>query len=117
MRPHRHFGGGVYKSEVTRLALQDLRIVAIVDIDVEKCVVVPGVIILRPRRELLVGRHQRRGDIMGEQVRLCVHVQQLDEIAVTHIAAAASLRQRLGRNNLPVIVGIVVPVSRNLLAW
>lgn len=72
MRPHGHFGGAMHKPKVTRLALYDLPCVALVDVDMEKRVVMSAVIILWPGREFLIGRHQRRCNVVGEQVRLCI---------------------------------------------
>ena len=57
MRPQSYFSGNMRKAKVTSLAFPGLSIVGISNYDLEKGVVVPAVIILGKRGELLVGRH------------------------------------------------------------
>ena len=54
---------------------------------------------------------------MRHEVSLSVDMQQLDDILVTDNTATTSLGKSLGGNDLPEVVGIVVPVAGNLLAY
>jgi len=83
----------------------------------EEGVVVPRMVVLRPSSKFLVGRHQGRGDIVGEEVALCVHVEELEYILVAHNTATSRFRESLGGNNFPVVVGVVVSISSNLLTF
>jgi hypothetical protein len=103
--------------EVTGFALPGLTLMGVDELQVKQCIIMPRMIILGPGREFLVGRHERTRYIVGEEVRLCVHVQKLDNIFVTHNPSATSLGERFSGNNLPVVVGVVMAVTSNLLAW
>lgn len=54
---------------------------------------------------------------MSEEVRLGVHVKQLDDILIADDAAAASLWESFGRDDLPEVVGVIVSVPGNLLTY
>lgn len=42
-------------------------------------------------------------------------MEELDDVVVAHNATTASLRKRLGGNDSPVVVGIVVAITSDLL--
>ena len=52
---------------------------------------------------------------MCEQERLGVDVQKLNYVVVTNDTAATSLGECLRRDDLPVVVGIFVAITRDLL--
>jgi len=76
----------------------------------------PGMIILSPSREFLIGRHERGGDIMSEKMRVGINVEQLNSVVMPDDTTAACLWKGFRRDNLPVVVGIIVAVSCDLLA-
>lgn len=44
-------------------------------------------------------------------------MQELDNVVVAHNASAAGLRERLGRDNLPLVVDVLVAVTSDLLTF
>ena len=117
VRPHGDFGGNVNETEVTRLALPCLAFHTLSQPDLEQGIVVAREIIFGPCRELLISRHQGRCDVMGHQVGLRVDVKKLDNVLMAHDAAATSLGESLGWDNLPVVVGVIVTVASDLLTY
>ena len=115
MGPQRHLCGHMDKTKLARLGLPCFIRVAIVKDKLEEGVVISGIVILEPCCEFLVRGHQGRGDVMSEEVRLGVHMKQLDDIFVADNATAASFRKSFGGDDLPEVVGVIVSVSGNLL--
>lgn len=107
----------MYETKLTRFGLPCFIRVATVKDKLEEGVVMPGVVILGPCCEFLVRGHQGRGNIMSEEVRLGVHVKQLDDILIADDATAASLWESFGRDDLPEVVGVIVSVPGNLLTY
>ena len=104
------------QAEVTRFALPCLAVVGIVGKhNLEKCLVVPRIVIFWPSCEFLVSWHQRGCNVVGNEVGQRVNVEQLDNILMTDNTAATGLRQGFRWDNLPVVVRIVVPISCHLL--
>ena len=81
----------------------------------EERVVVARVVVLRPGSELLVGGHEGRCDIMRQKKSLRVDVQELDDVVVTNYTTTTSLWERLSRDDLPVVVRVLVAITSNLL--
>jgi hypothetical protein len=69
------------------------------------------------RREFLIGGHERGGDIMCQEVRVGGHVQELDDILVTNDAATACFWEGLGRDDLPMVVRVIMAVPGDLLTY
>jgi hypothetical protein len=107
----------VDKPEVARLSLPCSTVNRINQRNLEECVVVVFVVIRRPSGELLVGRHQRRRDIVCKKVGVSVDVKELYNITVADNTPPASFRDGLGRDNSPKVVGIVMGVTSDLLAY
>lgn len=53
---------------------------------------------------------------MGEENSVGVDMKKLDEIVMLDDAATTSLGESFGRQNLPVVVGVIVAVPSHLLA-
>lgn len=75
----------------------------------------PSSIIDGPGGKLLVGGHERGGDVVSQEIGERVDVKKLDDVFVTDDPTSARVRDLLGRHDLPVVVGIVVRVTRDLL--
>lgn len=117
MRPHRDSGWHMDKPEMTGLALPGITLLSINDIQVEECVIVTGVIVHGMGSEFLVGSHQRRRDIMSQEMSLRVNMKELDDIFVTNNATLASFRECLSGDDLPLVVGVFMPVTCDLLTF
>lgn len=104
--------------ELPALTLEWLAFVCVFHQDLEKGIVVSvgGFFIPWPSGELLVGRHEGGSHIMGQEGRVSADVYQLDDIFLSDHSTPASLRQLFSRQDLPVIVGIVVRVTGDLLS-
>lgn len=113
--PHGDFGGHMNELEVARLCHPLLAGMCIVDIQAEGRIVVSGVVVPWPGRELLVGRHQRTCDVVRQEVGLGVDVQETDDIVVTDDAAPAVLGDLLRRLDDPVVVCVVEGIPCDLL--
>lgn len=116
MGPHRDFSRDVNKSEVPGLGLPGSTLRAVNENDLEERIVVKLMIVLRPGSELLVGRHQGRGDIVCEEMSLSIDVEELNDIAAADNASLAGFRDGFCRDNLPEVVGVVVGITSDLLA-
>ena len=101
--------------KVPRLRPQSLPIMSINDVQLEQCVVITRVVVFGPGGDLLVGRHEWRRNVVCEEVRLRADVQELDDVVVADDAPTSSSGECLSRDNLPVVIGIVVPIASNLL--
>ncbi len=53
---------------------------------------------------------------MCQKKRLCVNVQKLDDVIVADNTTATSLWERLGGDDLPVVVRVLMAVASDLLA-
>lgn len=105
------------QSEITRFALPCLSIMTVCEGQLEEGFVVPGMVILGPGREFLVRRHEGRCNVMSEEMRIGIHMQKLNNIVMSDNATTACFRERLCRNDLPMIVGVVVTVPSQLLTY
>lgn len=115
MGPHGDLGRSVNESKVTRLAFPSLAISAVRQLNIEERVIVSRVIILRPSGELLVCRHKRRSDVVCEEMGLGVDVEEANNVVMADNSSASLLRKGLSGDDLPVVVGVVVAVTRDLL--
>ena len=106
----------MHELKVPTLTADRFPIVGIHHLELEQRIVVPRhVITLGPSREFLVGRHQRGSDVVCEEVRVGVLVQELNDILVSDDTAAAFIRDFMGRDDFPFIVGVRVGVPGDLL--
>jgi len=90
--------------------------VSVDDEDLELGVLVPSVDVgFGPGGELLVGGGQRRSDVVGEEEGIGVDVVELNDVLVSNDATSTGIRELLGREDLPVVVGVVERVAGDLL--
>lgn len=89
---------------------------SVVQTQMKQRLVVSTEIVFRPGRELLIGGHERGGDVVCEEERVGVDVQELDHVVVPDDTPSPSFGDGFGGNDLPVVVSVVVAVSRHLLA-
>jgi hypothetical protein len=85
------------------------------NIDFEKSVIMSRVVVLWPGCEFLICWHERRSDVVGEEKALSSHMKELNDIALADNTAPTCWGQCFGWNDLPVVVGVIVRVSGNLL--
>lgn len=107
----------VDEPEITRFRLPCCSLRLVREEDLEECIVITAMIILGPGSELLVGGHQRRSDVMCYEVSLCVNMEELNDIAVANNATLSGLWDSLSWDDLPDIIGIIVGIAGNLLAY
>ena len=116
MSPQSDPGRNVDKLEVAGLALERFILGSVPgQLNSEKRVVMPAVIVLRPGREFLISGHQRRSDIVGQKESVRCHMEELDDVIVADDAATTGFGKGLGRDNAPVVIGVVVAISSDLL--
>lgn len=114
--PKGDFGGDVNEFEVARLGPPRLAIVRVgSQLNLEEGIVVAGMVSLGPGGEFLIGWEHGRGNIVGEQVGVGVDVEELNNILVPHNAAATGLRKGFSGDDTPVVVGVVMSITGNLL--
>ena len=73
-------------------------------------------LVLGQSGEFLVGGETGGSDVVGNQERVGLGVEELDDVVVTNNPSAPSLRESFSRNNDPVVVLILVGVTCDLLA-
>lgn len=115
VRPHRNLRRNVDQAEVSGLGLPGVTLLSVHKTQLEERVIVARNVILRPRCEFFVRRHERRRDIVREQQCLRVDVEELEHVVVSNDTSTSGLGESLGRNNLPVVVGVIVSVTGDLL--
>jgi hypothetical protein len=101
--------------EVARLGLPSTTRSILDKSNLEERVVVAFEVIDGPGGELLIGGHQRRSDVMSEKMGLGIDVVKLDDISMVNNASFTSLRDGLGGDDFPEIVGIIVAITSDLL--
>jgi hypothetical protein len=77
---------------------------------------VTRVVVFGPSSELLIGRHQRGSDVVGQKYCLAVHMQKLDDVFITDNTTSSGFWESFCGDDLPDVVCIVVCVSSYLLA-
>ena len=86
------------------------------DEDLELRILVSSVDVgLGPGGELLVGRCERRSDVVGEEEGVGVDVVELNDVLVSNDATSTGIWELLGWKDLPVVVGVVEGVAGDLL--
>lgn len=105
------------ETQVTRFCLPYLIGSTIDKGHLEEGVIMSTVVVLRPSGEFLVSGHQRRCNVMGKEISLGIDMKKLNNIFIAHNPSTAGFGKRLGGNYFPEIVGIVMPISSNLLAF
>ena len=115
VREEGDFGLGVDELEVRALGHPLLPVMRVVDPELEVRVALARLVFAVPRRKLGVGWHGRAGDVVREQDGARVDVLELDNVLLTHNAPSSSLGDLLGRQDLPIVVGVVERISRHLL--
>lgn len=115
MSPHGNFAWVVDELEVTGNRLEVLVLLSVLNSNLEKSVLLTlAKCLLRgDSSEFLVGRVVRRGDIVREKNLVSTDVAETNKIVV--LDNASKLLVVIGGQKLPVVVGIVVRVTSNLL--
>lgn len=103
------------QSEMSTLASERFALVRFLHLDLEHGIIATILGIGWDRGKLLIRWHKRRGDVVRKQQRLCHDVLQLNDVILPDDTSTSRRRNLLGRQDLPVIVRIVVRVTRNLL--
>jgi hypothetical protein len=116
MGPHRDPRLNMHQLEMTTLGHPLLALVRVVDLDLEVCVGLPGLVDAVPGRELGVRREGWAGDVMREESRIGVDMTEGDDVVLANNAAATGIGDLLGRFDDPVIVRVIKGVSRDLLS-
>lgn len=113
--PHGNFAWVVDELEVTGNRLEVLVLLSVLNSNLEKSVLLTlAKCLLRgDSSEFLVGRVVRRGDIVREKNLVSTDVAETNKIVV--LDNASKLLVVIGGQKLPVVVGIVVRVTSNLL--
>ncbi len=117
MRPQRNSCGYVNETNMARLRLPGLGIHAINNTDFEKSFVITAMLILRNGCELLVSWHQRRRNVMCQKMGLGIDVEKLYNVVVTNNASVARFWQGLSWNDLPMIIGVIMRITSDLLTY
>lgn len=112
---HIDSGHRMLQLEVVGLGSQDLSLVTINQAQMEQGLVITVHLVLGQGSELLVGGIARGSDIVGHQERVCVSVEELDDVVMADNPSTASLREGLGRNDNPAVVLIFMGVTSDLL--
>lgn len=102
--------------EMVSLSGQHPPFITIGQLQVEQGLVVAVHLILGQSGEFLVGSKTGGSDIVGNQERVGLDVEELDDIVVANNPSTASFGKSLGGNNHPVVILIFMGVTRNLLA-
>ena len=102
--------------KMTTLAPKRLSLMSVIHLDREQGIVTSCRIVCGPGSEFLISRHQGRRDVVGHQVRVRVDMQELDDIVLTDNSTSTGFWDFLGRDDLPVVVGIIMRVCSDLLA-
>jgi hypothetical protein len=112
---HVYSGHRMLQLEVVSLGGQHLSLVAINQAQVEQGLVVALHLVLGQGSELLVGGVTRGSNVVGNQERVSLSMEELDDIVMANDPSAASLRESLGRNDDPIVVCILMGVTGDLL--
>lgn len=75
VRPQGYLCGYVDKSEMSTLALPGSSRVTIIKTEMEKSIIVAGMVVLGPCREFFICWHQRRCNIVSQEERLSTDMQ------------------------------------------
>ena len=106
--------------KMTGHALELLLVLTVFNLDLEKCVIEAVSISVLEQRggEFLVGRVERRGDIMREKKAVSHKMAKLDKVAVLNWLTCYLIRRVEGLcwNDLPDVVGVIEWVACNLLS-
>lgn len=70
---------------------------------------------LRDRSELLVGGEEGRRNIVSQEITLGANMAELDNVAVAHALGLRWINQRIAGQDLPLVVGVVVGITSDLL--
>lgn len=116
--PHGNLAGVVNEFEVARDSLEFLCVLATLDADLEERIGRSGSVCVfqRHRCKFLVGRIERRRNVVGKENCVCDQMTETDKFMVLYMTSHFLLSPDFGRQDLPVVVGIVVRVSSHLLA-
>lgn len=114
--PHGNTGRDVDKLDQAGKGAELLGRLAVLDLELEQSIIVALTLgqIGSHSGEFLVGRVVWGSDIVGEKVAVSADVEELNDISITD--ALGIVGNRLGRDDLPQVVGIVVRVTGHLLA-
>lgn len=115
VRPHSNLARVMDELEVTGDTLEFLALLTTFDADFEQGILKPVTVCIRDgdRGELLIGGVVWRGDVMRQEHGIGDDVAKTDKIMVLNMVS--QLLVVLDRNDLPVVIGIIVGISCNLL--
>lgn len=119
MCPHRHTSRNMNQLKQAGQRTESLPRLAVLNLDFKQSIVVTLTIseLLGNCGEFLVCWHKRRGNIVCQQNRVCEKMAQLNNIAVLNLVASeVVLGEWNTGQNLPLVVGVVVGVTGNLLS-
>lgn len=88
----------------------------IVHLYLEEGIVSPLLFVGFHCRKFLIGRHEGRSHVMGEEQCLGAKMEQLNHVVMSDNSASTGIRDLLCRKHLPMVVRIVMRVASYLLA-
>lgn len=113
---HIHSGHRMLQFEVVGLGSQHLSLIAVNQPQVEQGLIVALHLVLGQGSELLVGGVTRGSNIVGDQERVSLSVEELDDVVMTDNPSTTSLGESFGGNDDPVVVLILMGITSDLLA-
>lgn len=101
---------------MSTLALHGFAVMCVQHVNLEQSIIVPRhIFTVGPCREFLIRRHERRCDVVGEQIRIGLLMKQLNNILVSNNPTSTGARNLVSRDDVPLIVGIGMMVTSDLL--
>lgn len=115
MSPHGNLAGVVNELEVARDRLENLVLLAMLDSNLKQAIILAlaNSIFNRDASKLLVGGVVRRCHVVGEENLVSTNVSEAHQVVVFDFAAR--LLVVVHGKNLPVVVGVIVRVTGDLL--
>ena len=105
---------------MTRHGFQILLRLPVLDVDLEESIIVPFAISVLQVDcgEFLIGRVIGRGDVVGQQIRVCHKMAKLHKVAILNFSPMLNIGWivNIVGNNLPIIIGVVEWIPCYLLS-
>lgn len=115
MSPEEDLRREVRKPEMTRERFPSGSIVCVVQLKLEHGIIPPVLIVWADGSEFLVGGHEWRSDIVRDEQTISDDMFELNDIVVSNNPSTTRVGDLFGGDDLPLVVGIVVWVTGNLL--